>query len=82
LTLLVVGHGAVELLAHDHVAHSALAACVLLFTLLVGIGFAPPPRGWLGQTEPNVGLSCRPLVIRPVDGRARASPAVLQRFLT
>jgi hypothetical protein len=80
LALLVLGHGATELLVHEHAEHGMVAACVLLFTVLLGIGLAPPSGTntvKLGQTD---GLLRGLRVVRPVDGRARASPPALQRF--
>jgi hypothetical protein len=82
LTLLVLGHGTTELLVHDHADHGMVAACVLLFTVLLGFGLASPSGTRAVKLGPTNGLVRRLVVVRPVDGRARASPAALQRFLS
>lgn len=78
----LVGHGAVETIHEDHSEHGALVACLLLFTV-----FAPAAIAWKQKPSPAVAggdAGLRPQRSRPTkdEGRARASPAVLQRFLT
>jgi hypothetical protein len=80
LTLLVLGHGATELVVHDHAEHGMVAACVLLFTVLLGIGLAAPSGTDTVKLGETGGLLHGLLVVQPVDGRARASPSALQRF--
>ncbi len=80
--LVLAGHGALESFHDDHAEHGVLVVCILLFTVfaLGAVAWRPErsstvasPRLWFGSTRLRIAMA---------DGRARGSPALLQRFLT
>jgi hypothetical protein len=74
------GHGLPQMSSHDGMAGAAASLCLLLATALA---FAAMPTSAAHGTP--VLREVAPIPVRsappePLDGRARASPSVLQRF--
>lgn len=74
------GHGLPQLDSHDGMAGATAGLCLLLATVLVYVA-APTPavRTVFVATHGSPARSSAP-PLPPLDGRARASPAALQRF--
>jgi hypothetical protein len=74
-----LGHGHPEI-GHDDMAAAATSVCLLLATAL---GVVATPRAGGTAVSRPADLPARDAVAQvvPPDGRARASPSTLQRFL-
>ena len=76
----LAGHGLPQMSSHDGMAGAAAGLCLLVATAL---GFAAMRTLEAQQTpvvREAVAITAAPPPPVPLDGRARASPAALQRF--
>jgi hypothetical protein len=75
------GHSVPQVNSHDGMAGSTIGLCLLLVTVL-GLVALPQPEG---RPRPirTLAVAAPEVVLGPpaLDGRARASPSSLQRFL-
>lgn len=74
------GHGLPQMSSHDGMAGAAAGFCLLLVTVLGSVGM-PKPDAYVPAVFTDALQSyAYPAPRPPVDGRARASPSILQRF--
>ena len=74
------GHGLPQMSSHDGMAGAAAGLCLLLAAVL-GVGAMRRPESHHTPAERDVApIAVAPPPPAPLDGRARASPAVLQRY--
>jgi hypothetical protein len=81
LAYAAAGHGLPQVSSHDGMAGSTIGLCLLLVTVLGLVAVPRPPgrpRRFHGHPVPAPRATPAPA---PPDGRARASPSALQRFL-
>jgi hypothetical protein len=76
----LLGHALPQLTAHDDMAGATAGLCLLLATVLGAAAIAKSANlhaAVIGVEAPRYAASAPS---SPLDGRARASPSVLQRF--
>jgi hypothetical protein len=77
----LAGHGLPQLSSHEGMAGAAAGLCLLLATVL-GYAATPKPEAHhLAVVGEAASSYVDPPPRPPLDGRARASPTALQRFL-
>jgi len=76
----LVGHGLPQLTAHDDMAGAAAGLCLLLATVLVSAALPKNATLRAAVIEVDAPRYTPPAPSSPLDGRARASPSMLQRF--
>ena len=76
----LAGHSLPQMSSHDGMVGAAAGLCLLLVTIVRVVAAPPPAPPPPALTTEAPLLRIASPFLRPIDGRARASPAVLQRY--